>query len=386
MTSGATTGELRCHDCHATELELAAGYEKVGRVTSDCKPWPAGGRLALCRGCGLVQTVVSSTWQAECEAIYGDYTIYYQSGGSEQPVFDRDSGAGQARSEAVLRALFRQGVLSATGRWLDVGCGNGAMLRACSRGLPGWTFCGAEVHDRYRAAVESIPRMEQLVTGPLTEIAGEFDLISLVHVVEHIPGPRAYLERLGTKLKPNGLLLLEVPDCRANFFMLAVADHCSHFSLGMLASVTSAAGYTVTQAAEAWVPKEITVVACKSAAAPRGAPGPPSMLESEQVFRGWQTLARVRERLLSHRGSERLGILGTAIAATWLDAQSGGVAGFFVDEDPNRIGKAHRGRPVYSPANIPVGAEVFVALPPVLGESVGARLRALRPEVRFIVL
>src|SRR5262245_12386602 len=116
--------EIRCHHCASNQLRIARGYEKAGRVTSDCKPWPAGGTLALCEACGLVQTVADENWRKECEAIYTGYTIYYQGGGAEQATFNAASGAGEARSEAIVRSLRAHVTLPAKGRWLDVGCGN----------------------------------------------------------------------------------------------------------------------------------------------------------------------------------------------------------------------------------------------------------------------
>lgn len=374
--------EPRCHHCDSDRLRLARGSEQAWRVTSDCKPWPPGGMLALCEACGLVQTIADAQWTRECREIYLRYTIYHQSGGSEQPVFDHASGAAQARSEAILAALRKRVTLPAAGRWLDIGCGNGALLRACSGALPReWRLCGSEVDDKYRRVIESIPGVERLFTGPLENVEGPFDVISLVHVVEHIPGPGRFLSSLRNKLKPNGLLLLEVPDCSQNFFALMVADHCSHFSVGTLASVASAGGCEVLHAAADWVPKEITLLA-----QPRKAAGPPPspLAESEQVFWGWDRLQRVATRVLESGAEHSLGIFGTSIAATWLDAQTRQRARFFVDEDVNRVGKPHLGRPVLAPARVPAGSVVFVALPPAIANRVAERLRTVQPQAQFL--
>ncbi|HTL15876.1 MAG TPA: class I SAM-dependent methyltransferase [Patescibacteria group bacterium] len=375
--------ELRCHHCASAGLRVATGYAQAQRVTSDCKPWPAGGVLAMCQACSLVQTVASRQWQAECEQIYAGYTIYHQSCGIEQTVFDNASGAGQARSEAITKALQAHFPLPPRGRWLDIGCGNGAMLQACSRALPGWDLCGSEVNDKYRETVESIPGVERLFTCPVANIPGSFDVISLVHVIEHIPAPQSFVRPLAAKLKPNGLLLLEVPDCLQNFFMLMVADHCSHFSASMLAHIVGGAGYEVLQAADAWVPKEITVVARRPAELRAAAVDPPPVHESERVFRGWETLQQILAQVEPLTRADQFGIFGTSIAATWLDAQTGSAAKFFVDEDPHRIGKQHLGRLILSPAEIPEGASIYLALPRVIAGRVAERLQAAKPTVHF---
>src|SRR5258706_10126972 len=131
-----------CHQCGSEQLEVANGYSKLMRVTSDCKPWGPGGELGLCNSCGLIQAITTATWKLETEQIYADYTIYYQSGGIEQSVFSAGSGEGQTRSNAVLTRLCAHVGLPATGDWLDVGCGNGALLKTCSQKLPGWRLFG----------------------------------------------------------------------------------------------------------------------------------------------------------------------------------------------------------------------------------------------------
>ena len=84
----------RCHNCGESALVMANGYEAFFRVTSDCKPWPPGGVLARCSACGMVQNPVTPQWSKEANQIYANYTIYHQSGGAEQNVFDPQSGAG----------------------------------------------------------------------------------------------------------------------------------------------------------------------------------------------------------------------------------------------------------------------------------------------------
>lgn len=382
------TAALVCHSCHSQNLELAAGFESMRRVTSDCKPWPAGGRLAWCLDCGLVQTVLTRRWHEEIAAIYSGYTIYHQSDGSEQPVFVGGGGTGIVRSEAIIRALLNRVAIPATGRLLDIGCGNGSFLRSWSRAKKGWRLCGSEVSDKHRKEVEAIAGVEALFTASFDEIPGAFDVISLIHVLEHIPAPRHFLNQLHDKLNPGGLLLVEVPDCSQNPFMLAVADHCSHFAPSMLASILSPNTWSVLHATSAWIPKEITLVA--QPAAPPTSPSntadrvAPSAEESRSTFLQWTALEQIARQFDELPSSNALGILGTSIAATWLDTQTHQKAQFFVDEDPLRQGKRHLGRPVLSPAMVPKGAWVFLALPPVVARPVHDRLSQTYPELKLI--
>lgn len=373
---------MNCHRCGAPDLELDLAYSAWRRVTSDCKPWSAGGRLARCRRCRLVQAPVTPEWQAEAAAIYGQYTIYHQSGGAEQSVFGGDA-QGQARSDALVTALAQHGGLAETGRLLDVGCGNGAFLRAWHRSGRRWTLHGLEVSDQNRAQVEAIPGVAALHVGDLPGVPGEFDLISLVHVLEHIPSPQTFLADLRPKLRPGGQVLVQVPDCEQNPFMLLVADHCSHFSVEGLAGVVRAAGFDVLHATNRWIAKEVSVVARRADRPAAPTATALSAAESDAIFGGGRWLAEVLSRVEAARRTRPFGVFGTSIAATWLQAQTDGAAGFFVDEDPHRVGREHLGRPILAPAQAPAGSTVFVALPQPLAGRVAARVA--RPDLRIVL-
>lgn len=382
MSTILPTTATACQVCGSTELELAPAYASFHRVTSDCKPWPPGGQLARCKACGFVQTLVTPQWQTEADQIYAGYTIYHQSGGAEQNVFQNSSGAGQPRSEQLIHALRTACPLPGQGRLLDIGCGNGSFLSAWSRLIPGWSLCGTEVSEKYKAQIESIPGVERLFTCDISEVPGTFDVISLIHVLEHIPYPVAFLKRLRQKLKPDGLLFVEVPDCQQNCFMLLVADHCSHFSPGLLAGVVKAAGFDVRHTTNQWVAKEVSVAARPDAADSKDRAVSLPQSDSLQVFNGWRQLQQILAKVEPLARQQNFGLFGTAIAATWLDAQLNRAARFFVDEDLNRVGKTHLGRPIVSPADVPDHATVFVALPQPLAGNVAERLRRLGKGLR----
>lgn len=379
---------MKCHHCSSTHLKTAADFAAAMRVTSDCKPWRPGGVLARCQTCGLVQTVTTPQWTSEADEIYTNYTIYHQSGGVEQPTFNAATGVGRSRSDAIVEALSRHITLPARGRALDFGCGNGAFLRAFSRALPGWTLFGSEVSEKYKQVVESIPGVERLYTGGIDSLPGGFDLISLVHVIEHIPGPGSFLQMLAAKLKPGGLLLIEVPNCEANPFILMVADHCSHFSVGTLARIASDAGFTILEVTSQWVPKEISLVTRWT---PGGAPvqAATGKLEHEQgkVLEGWDFLKGVVAQARQISETSNFGIFGTSVAATWLDAQLGGKARYFADEDPDRVGRQHLGRVILAPKDIPAGGQLFIPLPVALAGQVAARIKKMCPDpsVKFFL-
>jgi len=374
---------MACHLCGAAGLTEFPDFRAFHRITSDCRPWPAGGRLCGCAGCGSVQKLVDAIWQREVEELYAGYAIYDQAEGAEQAVFDPSSGEASSRSQRLLTALRKAIALPGQGRMLDVGCGNGAMLRAFADAAPAWSLAGTELGDKYRRLVEGIPGVEALYTCPVAEVPGQFDAITMIHVLEHVPQPVEFLVRLSPKLVPGGLLVVELPHHVANPFELLIADHCTHFSAATAAAVLERSGLEVLSVAEDWVPKELTLVARRPISPASAGGGPAGTPTSAGDWRdcvgqriGW--LGRLSALARTTASRRKVGLFGTSIAGTWLFAELAGAVGFFVDEDPHRIGKSWQGRPVYHPRQIPPGSCLVIPLPVALAENISRRIS--RPD------
>ena len=380
--SDASVSDIGCHVCASPAIEVVPGYELFRRVTSDCKPWPSGGRLCVCRACGCLQKAIDPAWLGEIEQIYDSYTIYHQSGGIEQAVFRM--GKAQSRSEQLLELVQPYLPLADAGRLLDIGCGNGAFLQAFSRFAPRWSLAGTELSNKHRQAIESIERVESLYTVAPDQVPGEFRIISMIHVLEHIPSPGNFLSLLRDKIESDGLLLIEVPDHRQNPFDLLIADHSTHFTADTLAPLVERSGYRVLATALDWVPKELTVLARRSALPGRAETQKlASILDSpfNLAVKSLNWLESVVQAASECSATGNFGLFGTSIAATWLFGELENSVSFFVDEDPHRAGKTYMGRPVYDPHQVPNDTHVFMALPARFAEAVCRRVA--KPGVTY---
>jgi 2-polyprenyl-3-methyl-5-hydroxy-6-metoxy-1,4-benzoquinol methylase len=378
----STVDDAACSICGTGVLDELNEYRDLRRVTSDCRAWPAGGRLGVCRACGVVQKPADAAFLAEIEDIYRSYTIYHQAAGAEQAVFEQSSGLSASRSTKLLDTFQQLVNLATTGRMLDVGCGNGATIRAFGQVAPGWMKAGIEFDAKYRFEVESIARTEPLHLGSVETVPGSFDVITMIHVLEHIVDPVSILNTLRGKLTPAGLILIAVPNHPANPFELLIADHRTHFTTDSLTQAFAAAGLEVVSMNEDWIPKELSVVARPARAARPAAECADVAAARARVATSLAWLGGTARRLRSLSSGGPVGLFGTSIAGTWLAAEAGNQFCFFVDEDPHRTGRTYLGKPVYAPADIPQGARVFVGLPPTVAEGICARLA--RAGVEFI--
>ena len=121
------------------------------------------------------------------------------------------------QSEKVALARFR--LLAETvelgkqarGRCLEIGCGAGSFLRLMK--AAGWEVNGLEpdpvyaLAGRERYGVPITTETYEKTVWP----SSTFDLVTLFHVLEHVPSPRAFLGKVARELKKDGLVYLEVP-------------------------------------------------------------------------------------------------------------------------------------------------------------------------------
>lgn len=165
---------------------------------------------ALCTECGLFFTNPMPT-EAELAAYYRDtYRRDYQL------AFLRPGSRHVAKKEAEaarrLAVLARHRDMTPPLRVLDFGCGSGELVRHMAGA--GHDAHGFEPGVAYAAHAAGLGSVE-IRTGRWSEMdypEGGFDVITCLHVLEHLREPVAALGVMAGWLKPDGLLYLEVPD------------------------------------------------------------------------------------------------------------------------------------------------------------------------------
>jgi SAM-dependent methyltransferase len=373
--------DKRCQICSAASLREIESFRALERVTSDAKTWEPGGRLCVCGDCGTGQKVVDADWLGEIEEVYRRYALYYQSSGDEQPIFSSRAGGPVPRSALIADYLESVISLGNQASVLDFGCGNGSALRTFSKRRPMWRLYGAELSDSALERLRQLPNFVTLFTGRPEDIAERFDLVTLIHALEHVVEPASVLSAIRRLLVEGGHTFVAVPNGAITPYDLVIADHLTHFSLDALRRVGVRAGYDAVAASDSILPKELSWIGVASS----GAVAPPAMDAGAGVRRIQAQVAWLHEQIASAdriaRAAKSFGVFGTSISGTWLAGALGESVHFFVDEDPGRMGRQHMGRPIVSPGQIRDGSDVYVPLIPSISNAVAGRCE--RPGVRF---
>lgn len=141
------------------------------------------------------------------------------------------------RSLQVKRKLLDSYVKShTTPRLLDIGCGTGAFLAHMKKN--GWTVEGIEPSTlaREQALAQLLPvhPPEHLFDAGM----GDFDVITMWHVLEHVHTLNEYMERMKAIMRPQATLFIAVPNYTsydaeaygATWAAYDVPRHLYHFS------------------------------------------------------------------------------------------------------------------------------------------------------------
>ena len=128
------------------------------------------------------------------------------------------------------------------GSLLDIGAGTADFLSLCK--IRGWEISGVEINSGARelAAEKGVNLLQDL-----SEVEGTYDVITLWHVLEHLPNLKEITKRLEELLKPGGTLLIAVPNFNsfdATYYKeywaaYDVPRHIWHFSRGSMKKLFS---------------------------------------------------------------------------------------------------------------------------------------------------
>jgi 2-polyprenyl-6-hydroxyphenyl methylase/3-demethylubiquinone-9 3-methyltransferase len=111
---------------------------------------------------------------------------------------------------------------------LDVGCGAGLLAEPLAR--LGATVTGIDAAPEVIAVAREHAQGQGLHidyrVGDVQQLAGTFDLVTSMEVIEHVADPGAFLKALAARLAPGGLLIMSTPNATgwSKLLLITVAE------------------------------------------------------------------------------------------------------------------------------------------------------------------
>lgn len=215
-------------------LEPSSGEQRAQCAWCGAPTRASSGRLAGCAVCGAATTHPAPD-EAELERAYARY----------RPASGRFSAGGDVALRFSRAALARRlDLIAPRGPILDVGSGDGALLKA--------------LRARWREAVglERRSTVEGVIEAEIEDFddrAGEWAAIVFWHSLEHLRHPARALDRAATLLAPGGVLAIAVPNYTSwqarcfgrKWFHLDLPRHFVHLPAAALLDGVEARGLRV---------------------------------------------------------------------------------------------------------------------------------------------
>jgi len=215
-----------CPVCNSpsSQLFLACKDHTVSRETFD---------VVNCNGCGFKYTnprpelnVLGNYYKSE------DYVSH-----SNTKKGFVNSTYQTVRKYTLMKKLQLISKYFKTGRVLDIGSGTGEFLNVCKNAK--WETIGIEPSDDAREMAITNYDLDVRKEEEIANLEeGSFDVITMWHVLEHVPDLNTRIIDLKRLIKPNGIIIIAVPNCNSldariykeNWAAYDVPRHLYHFT------------------------------------------------------------------------------------------------------------------------------------------------------------
>lgn len=196
-----------------------------------------GGRYVRCRTCATVYADPRPSDEALMRRL-----CEFAPGTDLSPEARRAEAAAEAWKVELVESLPVPGR-----RLLDVGCGAGGFLAAAAE-----AGFEPEGHDLAPAVAEAAAKRHgyPVHTGPLAEVPGPYDVVTLWDTLEHCVSPPSVLADVAGLLAPGGWVVILSPHVaglsarllRGRWWVFGPTDHLVMFSMSALTQAIARAG------------------------------------------------------------------------------------------------------------------------------------------------
>lgn len=210
-------------------------------------------RIVKCADCGDAYLSPRPTMEALGRFYPAGY--WYTEGEAPRGLVARVKAIEAAYRRALLMSEVKRltAIAPSGGRLLDVGCGSGDIVKLA--GEAGLAAQGVEFAAEAVAYAREARGLDVRV-GTLESAAypdAAFDVVSLFHVLEHVPDPVATLAEARRVLAPGGAVVIQVPNFAsaqsrlfgARWHAVEAPRHFHHFTPATLRRAVEASGLAV---------------------------------------------------------------------------------------------------------------------------------------------
>jgi SAM-dependent methyltransferase len=235
-------------------LECVRADEVVLTGTDQLHGLPGAFTVVRCRSCGLMRTNPRPVPSAMNFYYPDDYGPHLGTRVPANGIRKKHFAELRNTAKKILEFNSMRLPIMSVGRMLEIGCAAGSFMHEMA--AKGWQVQGVEVSPA--AAAEAASLGHTVHVGTLEDAPAPleaFDLIVGWMVLEHLHQPMLALKKLKEWAKPDGWLVLSVPNAgswdfrvfRNKWYALQLPTHLYHYTKTTIALTLAAAGWQLEQ-------------------------------------------------------------------------------------------------------------------------------------------
>ena len=307
---------------------------KFNFVSSDIKKVKYSSNFLICENCGCLQKKINKKYLKNINTIYKNYEGFSKYNQIDQKKVIE--GGASSRCELLFKKFLNKKKYNEI---LDYGSSNGAMLMPFINSNKKLFATDLKCNLNTKI-LESKNFVKFINIKNFENSEKKFDLITMIHVLEHLHKPKEILSIITKKLKKNGIIFIQIPNFLFNPFDLCVYDHTIHFDRDSLNRLANACDLKILSIDDKLMNGEFSLILKKTKKTKKNKN---IKKINFPVVKKIDYFKNFEKKILLIKNIKNISILGTSISSLSIKHNFQGKIKNIYDEDLSKIGKKFEG-------------------------------------------
>ena len=306
-------------------------YNNFKYVSSDIQKVKYRTNFFICTKCGCLQKKINASYIPNIKKIYKNYQGFQKYGETDQKKIIN----GNITDRCFL--LYKKYLNKKKYKnILDFGSGNGAMLMPFDN--TNKNLYATDLKNNLNYKILKAKNFKKFFSSKdLIKSKKKYDLITMIHVLEHLEDPRKILLSLSKKLEKNGIIFIQIPNFLLNYYDLCVYDHTIHFDHFSLQKLAELSNLKIIKLDDSYIHGEYSIILKKTKKKTKTKIT--TKVIQKLIVKKTKILKQIDNFFLKINKINKLSILGSSISSLSIANNYNGKINSFYDEDISKINK-----------------------------------------------
>jgi len=331
-----------CLVCNKKKLFALKHFHNM--VSSDIKKVNFKSKFYICSNCLIVQKDINKTFIKNINLIYKNYEGFNKFKDIDQKKIS--NGIANNRCQIIYERLIKK-IIKNKNIVLDYGSSNGAMIEPLLSDKKNILIEACDIKNNLSSKITKNKKFKKFnfsknFLSSQNKLIKKYDLITLIHVFEHLLDPLNDLKKLSKKLNKNGKIFIQIPNFYQNPYDLIVYDHTAHYTRESILNIANLAGMNVDKIYTNIIDCEFSIILSNKNFNNKKSKYLNNNNSFKLIISNYdKSLSWLNNQIKKLTFIKSFNILGSSIAATWIHSYFISKKINFYEEDINKKNKIH---------------------------------------------